>query len=227
LILRQRVLYSTNCLQAAEAQAAVGHVAELAVGPQVNAAMAAEVDNAASNVAEVIARPLRPYGLYFDKMLSIVKYHAVDVENVFEVVESLVETLIRQHCPPCKFIIGISRDPQHRYSNSMYGYKTGRMFVLRRALGPASASELETLLISRFKGTGGCCNQKPGGEGIAKMSSAASSASMNLDFVYTYVVFSVHLLPEQNQSPDAYQRLSRIPWSRAPRKQLRVACESW
>ena len=227
MLLRQRVLYCTSCLQAAEAQAAAGDAAELAVGPQVNAAeIAAEVDSAARNVVEV-ARPLRPHGVYFDKMLSIVKYHAADVENVFEVVESLIEALIRQHCPPCKFFIGITRDPQHRYSNSMYGYKTGRMFVLHRALGPASASELETLLISRFKGTGGCCNQKPGGEGIAKTSSAASSASMNLDFVYTYVVFSVHLLPEQNQCPDAYQRLSQIPWSRAPRKQLRVACESW
>ena len=148
-------------------------------------------------------------------MADIVRNHLVDVDKLYDEVETVVESLQRQYCPPCKFIIGITRDPVHRYSNSAYGYKSGRMFILHRATGPTSAGELEKMLIARFKGCKECCNRKPGGEGI---SMSSRSSAMGLDFVYTYVVFSEQLMPEVNSHPDAYQRLSEIPWSRARQK---------
>ena len=60
------------------------------------------------------------------------------------------------------------------------------------------------------QGRASCANQKPGGEGIGR----AGRSFMGLDFVYVYVVFSDSLVPSADRPPDAYTRLSEIPWSR-------------
>lgn len=70
---------------------------------------------------------------------------------------------------PRPFVIGITRDPEFRYENRNFGYRSGHMVVLT-ASDVDSAAALETKLISHFVGKSSSLirNQKPGGEGISR-----------------------------------------------------------
>ena len=100
----------------------------------------------------------RRAGVYWDKMLDPVRHHLADLEVVGSKLEDAISSLQRVYCVDSpegaarKFVIGITRDPDHRFGNSSYGYKRGAMYVLYRAPGPESAAELERALIGHFRG---------------------------------------------------------------------------
>lgn len=68
------------------------------------------------------------------------------------------------------FTIGISVDPEHRFSNSRYGYRTSigafALIVLCQT-SRSNACDLEQRLIAFFSSNPRCRNQARGGEGVA------------------------------------------------------------
>lgn len=88
---------------------------------------------------------------------------------------------------PCVYKVGITGNPFRRWSHPTYGYSRDRferwqgLKVIAITADSFSASLLETMLITAFKGSPGCRNERPGGE------SAASHAGP----FFTYVLYRV------------------------------------
>lgn len=84
--------------------------------------------------------------------------------------------------PTINFKIGISRDPQHRFSNTAYGYrKEGCCFMcVLHTTSCDNAIRLEQECIADFEQISRCRNIKAGGDGISKQAEG---------LVSLYVVF--------------------------------------
>lgn len=84
-----------------------------------------------------------------------------------------IQGVLRQ---PRTFKIGLTRDPQHRWTNSRYGYQqletdVGRpvyhaMHVLAETETAEGAALLEAALIEKITSRPGCMNRARGGEGL-------------------------------------------------------------
>lgn len=105
---------------------------------------------------------------------------------------------------PAVFKIGITSSPVKRWIHPVYGYSLDRrehwqgMKIISITSTSFSAALIETMLISRFKGTPGCRNEKPGGE----------SASPGEGPHFTYVVYRVLFPPPRIVSHGAKPKLS-------------------
>lgn len=96
--------------------------------------------------------------------------------------ERCVSKLSSKH--PAVFKIGITGNPVARWRHSVYGYCRDRedwqgMLIMSVSSTSFAAALLETMLISIYRDTPGCRNQRPGGE----------TASDSDGPYFTYVVF--------------------------------------
>lgn len=87
--------------------------------------------------------------------------------------------LVTSHClrhvntvieAPVNFKIGLAYNPEHRWSNTRYGYATGNMYHVMDVIAELDTADgaayLEATLIERYKNRSGCMNRAPGGEGL-------------------------------------------------------------
>ena len=99
--------------------------------------------------------------------------------------ENAIRRLSKQH--PAVFKIGLTSGPVKRWQHPRYGYALDKrekwrgMKIICVTASSFSAALLETMLISIFKGTPGCRNEKPGGE----------TASPGEGPHFTYVVYRI------------------------------------
>lgn len=88
--------------------------------------------------------------------------------QVIACAEARIHELSLRH--PAVFKIGITSNPIRRWGHSTYGYKHDvierweGLKVLSIVPCSFSAALIETALITKFKGTPGCRNERPGGE---------------------------------------------------------------
>ena len=80
--------------------------------------------------------------------------------------------LVSQEGKPTVFKVGVTKDPQHRWFNSRYGYRLDsagwdKMVVLAKTEDKLAAGLLEAMLIKEFSSRSGCRNNAPGGEGLS------------------------------------------------------------
>ena len=99
---------------------------------------------------------------------DIPKNPRASASQVTRHVENAVSRLSCKH--PAVFKIGISANPVVRWNHTVYGYARDRrekwqgMKVISINANSFSAALLESVLISKFRGTPGCRNENPGGE---------------------------------------------------------------
>lgn len=104
-------------------------------------------------------------------------------------VQRRVSALSSKH--PAVYKVGITGNPFRRWAHSVYGYSRDRiekwqgMKIIAITADSFSAALLETMLITSFKDSPGCRNERPGGE------SAASHAGP----FFTYTVYRVLVPP--------------------------------
>jgi hypothetical protein len=71
---------------------------------------------------------------------------------------------------PRTFKIGLTRDPEHRWSNVKYGYQKEQCYSVMVVIGETDTAEgaafLEASLIGKFSEMSGCRNKARGGEGL-------------------------------------------------------------
>jgi len=84
------------------------------------------------------------------------------------------------------FKIGIAFEPEGRWNNDEFGYRTEKMWMFMHVMYAGLAQDcrrLEIALIEKLKGVTGCYNERPGGEGV-------SSTSLSGSTCYCYAVFA-------------------------------------
>ena len=106
---------------------------------------------------------------------------------------SIINSLFSRH--PAIFKIGLTKSPEARWDNPVYGYKNVLyekwmgmkvIFAAREAL---PAGLVESSLIQHFLSVPGCRNVNPGGEGVDPRSAGP---------FFTYVVYRVLVPPRQS-----------------------------
>lgn len=121
--------------------------------------------------------------------VEIAKNPKATASQVTKHVESVVSNLSSKH--PAVFKIGITANPVGRWNHPNYGYaidhreKWQGMKIISVSSSSFTAALLESFLISKFRGTPGCRNEKPGGE----------SACPGEGPHFTYVVYRVLVPP--------------------------------
>ena len=84
------------------------------------------------------------------------------------------------------FKIGIAFDPEHRWNNDEFGYRTEQMWMFMHVMYAGldqNCRSLEIALIQKLKNIPGCYNERPGGEGVSSTSSSGSTC-------HCYAVFA-------------------------------------
>ena len=120
---------------------------------------------------------------------EIPKNPRASASHVMRHVENAVSKLSCKH--PAVFKIGISANPVLRWNHTVYGYARCRrekwqgMKVIAVTAHSFSAALLESVLISKFRGTPGCRNESPGGE----------TANPGDGPHFTYVVYKILVPP--------------------------------
>ena len=100
--------------------------------------------------------------------VDIHKNPKATASQVIAFAEARIHALSVQH--PAVFKIGLTSNPIRRWGHATYGYKHDvierweGMKVLSIVRCSFSAALIETTLITKFKGTPGCRNERPGGE---------------------------------------------------------------
>ena len=117
--------------------------------------------------------------------------------QVAEHAEGAIRRLSKEH--PAVFKVGITSSPVRRWLHPTYGYSLDKrerwqgMKLICVTECSFSAALLECMLISKFKGTPGCRNEKPGGE----------TASPGAGPHFTYLVYRVLTPPPRTVSHGA------------------------
>ena len=103
--------------------------------------------------------------------------HGIDAEAV----KRLADTILARY-PGHTFKVGITRCPEHRFENTLYGYgpteQCKEMWLLHCSENVVESQQFERHLISCYKGSDLCRNEQGGGEGISRAGGA----------VYIYLV---------------------------------------
>ena len=118
-----------------------------------------------------------------------IPYLRATASQVSQHAQRAISSLFRKH--PAVFKIGITSCPAKRWANPVYGYVLDKrerwqgMKIICVTSNSFSAALVESMMISQFKDTPGCRNEKPGGE----------TASPGEGPHFTYVVYKVLIPP--------------------------------
>ena len=104
---------------------------------------------------------------------------ALNIENMTKLVQRLLRS-----APTCPYTLGISTDPEYRFSNGRFGYKTmnARCLIVLGKTTREQACALESELIETFRGNRLCRNIADGGGGVA----------LGASIVYLYLCLGGH-----------------------------------